>query len=167
MKNLTIISIKMAANLIGAASFLAVILIIYKIYTPSIGVFVDDADAAAAVLVREYLKEETGDFYVSINGHDIDEKTRNSIANNNLILRNLSELPECNVSDDRKQDPSCEEKKILRAEFKDEPIEDVALVDFTKNLSGGGGIVVKIAGRWLLLKSHMNYCSLETKIIED
>ncbi|MBB6251939.1 hypothetical protein [Nitrospirillum iridis] len=152
-----LISISMS---IGAFSFLALLFIIYIFIYDSPGVFVEDADQAAAVLVCEYLGIEKGDVYISINGRDPENSIISNNGNNIISIHNLSELPECNVPDERDQDSSCEDKNILRARFEHMPAKYLAFVSFTTRGCGGRGMAAKIAGKWYLLKSHINCCTL-------
>ncbi|WP_148294048.1 hypothetical protein [Azospirillum sp. B4] len=152
---------------LGVFSFLVLLLIIYIFTHDSTGVFVEDADQAAAVLVNEYLGFERDDVYISINGHDPESGIISNNGDNSISIHNLSELPECNVPDERDQDPSCEDKNILRARFEHMPARYVAFVSLTTRGCGGRGMAAKIAGKWYLLKSHFNCCTLGAVISDQ
>ncbi|MEC4592234.1 hypothetical protein VPG91_14630 [Nitrospirillum amazonense] len=138
---------------------MAVLFIIYIFTYDPPGVFVEDADQAAAVLAYDYLSIERGDIYISINGRDPDNGIIGTIGDHNISIHNLSELPECNVPDERDQAPSCEDKNILRARFEHMPAKYLAIVGMTTRGCGGEGMAAKIGGKWYLLKSRFNCCT--------
>ncbi|MEE3623658.1 hypothetical protein UCD39_06595 [Nitrospirillum sp. BR 11752] len=152
--------IKIAAIFTGVLSFLTIIFLYYIITADFTGVFVEDADQAASALAYAYLEYDTGEVYVSINGHDPDEVINQIIKNKNIKIHNLSEIPECNVPDERDQAPSCGGRHILRARFIDAPAKYVAIVGLTTEACGGRGTSVKIAGRWLLQKHSVHCCRM-------
>ncbi|EGY01736.1 hypothetical protein AZA_88437 [Nitrospirillum viridazoti Y2] len=152
--------IVVTASLIGVLSLLIIIFLYHIVMADSPGVFVEDADQAASVLAYAYLEHDAGEIYISINGHDPDEEIKHIVANKNVTIHNLSEIPECNVPDERDQDPSCGSRHILRARFIDAPAKYVAIVGLTTEACGGGGTSVKIGGKWFLLKHAVNCCRM-------